>query len=71
MHGPDGVRGETFFHEARASAVHLDAELLDLLGKMEDYLKRNAPAAELADALGLQRGVTGYVYHTVPLAVYC
>jgi hypothetical protein len=26
---------------------------------------------ELADALGLQRGISGYVYHTVPLALYC
>jgi ADP-ribosyl-[dinitrogen reductase] hydrolase len=26
---------------------------------------------EFADALGLQGGVTGYVYHTVPLALFC
>ena len=71
VHGPDGVRGDTFFQEARNSAADLDAELIGLLGKMEDHLKRDAPAVDLADALGLQRGVTGYVYHTVPLALYC
>ena len=38
---------------------------------MEDFLIRDALAVELADALGLQCGVTRYVYHTVPLALYC
>ena len=38
---------------------------------MEDHLGRDAPAVELADALGLHRGISGYVYHTVPLALYC
>ena len=29
-----------------------------------------APVAELANRLGLERGVTGYAYHTVPVAAY-
>jgi ADP-ribosylglycohydrolase len=33
-------------------------------------LERDAPVAELAEALGLARGVTGYVLHTVPVALY-
>lgn len=70
VYGPAGVRG-TFFQEIRNLTADLDAELIGLLGKMEDHLKRDAPAVDLADALGLQRGVTGYIYHTVPLALYC
>ncbi len=38
---------------------------------MEDHLKQAAPAVALADALGLQRGVSGYIYHSVPMAIYC
>jgi hypothetical protein len=49
----------------------IDDELRGLMIKMEEHLKRAAPATELADALGLHRGVSGYVYHTVPLALYC
>jgi ADP-ribosyl-[dinitrogen reductase] hydrolase len=60
-----------FFPSMRAMAADFDAELLDLFGRMDDYLTRGAPAVELADALRLQRGVTGYMYHTVPLALYC
>ena len=70
VHGPEGIVGEIFFEEMRTVA-NLDTDLLNLLGTMEDHFKRNASAMDLADALGLQRGVTGYVYHTVPLAIYC
>jgi ADP-ribosylglycohydrolase len=69
-HGPEGLH-ETYFRQVRNATADLDTELLDLLGKMEEYLKRDAPAVELADALGLQRGVSGYIYHSVPLALYC
>jgi ADP-ribosylglycohydrolase len=71
LHGPDGVRADAFFQEVRATAADLDAELIALLGKVEDHLKQNATAVEFADALGLHRGVTGYIYHSVPVALYC
>jgi hypothetical protein len=57
--------------EVRIAIPDLDPELLELLTKVEDHRKRGASAVDLADALGLQRGVSGYVYHTVPLALYC
>jgi ADP-ribosylglycohydrolase len=47
-----------------------DAELAGLLERMAAHLGRGATAAELADALGQRRGVNGYIYHTVPLALY-
>jgi ADP-ribosyl-[dinitrogen reductase] hydrolase len=70
-HGPQGVRGETFLREVWEALPDADAELRGLLGILEDHLGRDAPAVELADALGLHRGVTGYAYHTVPLTLYC
>jgi hypothetical protein len=54
-----------------ASLPDRDAELQGLINKAQDHLVRQAPARELADALHLRRGVTGYIYHTVPLALYC
>jgi ADP-ribosyl-[dinitrogen reductase] hydrolase len=70
-HGPQGGQGATFMREAREALSDADEELLSLLTKLEDHLRRDAPAAELANALGLQRGISGYVYHTVSLALYC
>ncbi len=49
----------------------IDAELDSLLTKMKEHLERNATPHELANALGLKRGISGYVYHTVPIAIYC
>jgi ADP-ribosylglycohydrolase len=70
-HGPEGVRAGSFLEEARQAVPDLDEELRGLLGAVEAHLRRAAPAAELAAHLKLRRGVTGYVYHTVPLALYC
>lgn len=69
--GPEGVRSETVFPVLRSALPDADPKLTALLGQLEEHLHRNASAAELAQALGLRRGVSGYIYHTVPLALYC
>jgi ADP-ribosylglycohydrolase len=68
--GPGGVDPAVFLAEARAAAEG-DAELMGLLGLLDEHRGRGAPAAEFAEALGLRRGISGYVYHTVPAALYC
>jgi ADP-ribosyl-[dinitrogen reductase] hydrolase len=71
VQGPQGVRAEPFLREAREALPDADEELRGLLGRLEDHLGRGAAAVDLADSLGLRRGVSGYAYHTVPLALYC
>jgi ADP-ribosylglycohydrolase len=48
-----------------------DPELASLLAKLREHLRRNAVPAEFAAAFGLQCGVSGYMYHTLPVALYC
>jgi ADP-ribosylglycohydrolase len=48
-----------------------DLELASLLASLREHLHRNATSAEFAASLGLERGVSGYMYHTVPIALYC
>jgi ADP-ribosylglycohydrolase len=65
--------------EAHLSPVDL-LQRLEITASMPEFrealrtartcLERNASVAELAEALGLARGVTGYVLHTVPVALY-
>ena len=69
-HGPDGVRAGGFLREARAALPDMDEKLRRLLDQLEDRLHRDTPVAELANLLGLSRGVSGYMYHTVPMVLY-
>jgi ADP-ribosyl-[dinitrogen reductase] hydrolase len=69
--GPQGVQGNSFFREARTALPDADEELQTLLDRLEKSLGDQVPAVELADALGLHRGISGYIYHTVPLVLYC
>lgn len=48
-----------------------DTQLRANLEAIAPHLARDAGADQFADALGLQRGVTGFVNHTVPVAIYC
>jgi ADP-ribosyl-[dinitrogen reductase] hydrolase len=47
-----------------------DAEWTGIVARMGEGLRRNASVDEFASAMGLEKGVTGYVYHTVPIALY-
>jgi len=52
-------------------AGHDDAnELLSLLEKTVDSVSRRESTRDFADSLGLSSGVSGYTYHTVPIAVH-
>jgi ADP-ribosyl-[dinitrogen reductase] hydrolase len=47
-----------------------DREWRDLVDKLLAAYSQEVSVVEFASSLGLERGVTGYVYHTVPVAVY-
>lgn len=47
-----------------------DEEWHALCRELTDALAARKSVQHFADALGLERGVTGYAYHTVPVALY-
>lgn len=47
-----------------------DEERHTWLVTMREHLRRGACSVEFAGALGQERGVTGYAYHSVPVALY-
>lgn len=47
-----------------------DAEWCDLVNKTGSACAAGTSVGDFVDSLGLKRGVTGYVYHTVPVAIY-
>ncbi|MCB9639995.1 MAG: ADP-ribosylglycohydrolase family protein [Myxococcales bacterium] len=53
-------------------APHIEGEILQHNMKLvRDHMRQDADPKELMKAMGLQRGVTGYINHTVPVAIYC
>lgn len=64
------VDADQFLDRADAEAAE-DHELKSLLISLRQQLHRGATPAQFAASLGLERGVGGYMYHTVPVALYC
>ncbi|MGH7226014.1 MAG: ADP-ribosylglycohydrolase family protein [Gemmataceae bacterium] len=67
---PGTIDAAAFLRLARMVLVDADDRLLQLLACIEDHHERGSTVAEFADNLNLQRGVSGYIYHTVPVALY-
>ncbi|HSP81317.1 MAG TPA: ADP-ribosylglycohydrolase family protein, partial [Myxococcaceae bacterium] len=68
LHGASGLDASAVLRELLDAATTPDFR--EALGTVRAHLERGASCAELAAALGLERGVTGYVRHTVPVALY-
>jgi ADP-ribosylglycohydrolase len=47
-----------------------DDQWKEICRKLTAALAARRSVSEFADELGLQRGVTGYAYHSVPVALY-
>ena len=54
----------------RLPSFGCDDEWKTICEKLTRALAAQISVAEFADTLGLQRGVTGYAYHSVPVALY-
>ena len=67
MNGPD-IDATAVVRDIRARTA--DRELLERLDLVGEALACDAEPVELATELGLSRGVTGYVHHTVPICLY-
>ncbi|MEO5804595.1 MAG: ADP-ribosylglycohydrolase family protein, partial [Verrucomicrobiota bacterium] len=66
------IRGEKSVEEflLELPALGQGEEWLSICRKLADAYKSKLSVHEFACALGLDRGVTGYAFHTVPVAVY-
>ncbi len=56
--------------ELLGSLVPDDTEWCELIEKIVAAHQDQLPVVEFAASLGLEKGVTGYIYHTVPVAIY-
>ncbi len=70
QHDPAEPPSAEFVGDLLAKLAPADREWGDLAGKMRAAWARKDSVTAFASSLGLSGGVTGYVYHTVPVAVY-
>ena len=69
----NGFRPEEHLHEIQElwiSAGPDDADWIELLQRIRQRYDGHLTVVEFAQGLGLKEGVTGYAYHTVPVALY-
>lgn len=69
-HGPSKPPDAARVCDTLAAIAPDDAEWRDLVEKLRFAHGKKTPVTTLAVSLGLEKGVTGYAYHTVPVAVY-
>ncbi|HBP21346.1 MAG TPA: ADP-ribosylglycohydrolase [Planctomycetes bacterium] len=69
--GPTPTAGATAFLDTLLSHHVHTPELRDALTTVADVLTTTNDPADLATRLNLERGVTGYVVHSVPAALFC
>ena len=70
QHDPAEPPSAEFVADLLAKLAPADREWGELVDKMLAAWARKDSVAAFASSLGLGGGVTGYVYHTVPVAVY-
>lgn len=64
------ISNEAIFLRLRGVGETNDVEWADLCNRMEKALAENRAVGDFAGSLGLERGVTGYAYHSAPVALY-
>ncbi len=69
VQGAKGIRVAEFL--AQTERYLKDAPLMHLLNKVVEHLHRGDDVSAYAATLGLRGGVSGYINHTVPVALYC
>jgi ADP-ribosylglycohydrolase len=70
QHGPAEPPSIESVGDLLAKLAPTDREWSELVEKMRTAWTHEDSVAEFASSLGLDHGVTGYVYHTVPVAAY-
>jgi ADP-ribosyl-[dinitrogen reductase] hydrolase len=71
-HAARGTRidAEDFLHTARTTIADADDQMRAWLEKLQTALTRQITPQQFASELGLSRGVSGYIYHTVPVVLH-
>ncbi|MFC1746086.1 ADP-ribosylglycohydrolase family protein [Candidatus Riflebacteria bacterium] len=62
-----------YYFEELATLLHKEdwSEFTQIIEKMVESLNKDESTEEYAQKMGLEKGITGYSYHTVPVVLHC
>lgn len=66
----EGSRGSADPIETIRAQIR-NAELLEAIGRVTEHLRKGSSPAQFAQAMGWRHGVSGYICHTAPAALFC
>ncbi len=66
----DRPSSDSFTALLRSAGNQEDKEWTALVDLISEGIKKNLSVGQFADQMGLSCGVTGYIYHTVPVVLY-
>ncbi|MFY9221332.1 MAG: ADP-ribosylglycohydrolase family protein [Blastocatellia bacterium] len=64
------ISAQDFFQQLKPLLVGEGEELINLIEQAVKSVEKQEPTIDFAKNLGLAKGVSGYVYHTVPVAIH-
>lgn len=62
---------EEYYRELEHLIGKEGEELLCLVKKAVDFVSTGKNTEDFAESLGFSKGISGYIYHTVPVVIYC
>ncbi len=62
---------EEYYRELEQLIGKEGEELLKLIKKAVEFVSPGKKTEDFAESLGIGRGISGYMYHTVPTVLYC
>lgn len=68
--GDSNISPKDFFDNLNSFLPSEGKELIDLIKQAVDSVEKLELTSDFAKSLGLGKGVSGYVYHTVPVAIH-
>jgi len=61
---------DVYFQHCRSELLNVESGMLELVAEVVNSVRAGEATGDFAAAMGLEKGVTGYSYHTVPVALH-
>lgn len=65
------VNPRNFYNNIKSLVDNNDTEFLNLIKQVIESVEKGDTIEQFTSDIGLNKGVSGYIYHTIPVVLYC